>query len=340
MLKQSSGLLLAIALSCAGFTVAAQNDSLVLSNGNFIAGEIKSMDKGVLIIETDYSKNDFSIEWTGIKEIYSTNRFLVTLMDGRRINGSLKSDGAGKVVLESIEGEKIETTLSELVYMKGLESEFWSRAHTSIDLGFSFTKANNLRQFSMRSTAGYLADRWALDMYYNGIRSAQDSVEATKRTEAGISYKYYLQHDWFLMAAVNFLSNTEQALQLRTTTKLGAGKYMVHTNKSYWALGGGISYNNESFTNDTPHRNSAEGFFGTELNMFDVGDLNLLTTFYVYPSFTEAGRWRSDFKFDTKYDFPHDFYVKLGFTMNYDNRPAVQGNETDYVFQITFGWEL
>ena len=33
----------------------AQKDSLVLKNGNIIVGEIKSLDKGVLTIETDYS---------------------------------------------------------------------------------------------------------------------------------------------------------------------------------------------------------------------------------------------------------------------------------------------
>lgn len=333
-------LLLTIALSCMALAATAQKDSLVLSNGNVIVGEIKSMDKGVLVIETDYSKSDFNIEWSGIKEIYSSNRFLITLHDGRRINGSIKSTGSGGINIEGVEGERIETTLAELVYLKGLDSKFWSRAYASIDLGLSFTKANNLRQYNMRSTVGYLADRWALDMYYNGLRSKQDSVEATNRTEGGISYKYYLQRDWFLMSAVNFLSNTEQALHLRTTAKLGAGKYIVHTNKSYWGLGGGISYNNENFSNETPTRNSAEAFFGSELNLFDIGDLDLLSTWYVYPSLTEAGRWRSDFQFDSKYDLPLDFYVKLGVTLNYDNQPAIQGNETDYVFVISFGWEL
>lgn len=333
-------LLLTIALFCASFTLSAQKDSLVLANGNVIVGEIKSMDKSVLTVETDYSKNDFSIEWSGIKGIYSPNRFLITLRDGRRMNGSLRSTGVKSIVIEGDAGEKIETTLSEIVYIKQVESNFWSRAYASIDLGLSFTRANNLRQYNMRSTAGYLADRWALDMYYNDNRSEQDSVEATKRTESGISGKYYLQHDWFLMSALNFLSNTEQALQLRTTAKLGAGKFMVHTNKAYWGLGGGLSYNHETFSNETSERNSAEAFFGSELNLFDIGDLNLLSTWYVYPSITESGRWRSDFQFDTKYDLPLDFYIKLGLTLNYDNRPAVQGNETDYVFVISFGWEL
>jgi hypothetical protein len=35
-----------------------------------------------------------------------------------------------------------------------------------------------------------------------------------------------------------------------------------------------------------------------------------------------------------------DFYIKTSLNLNYDNRPAVTGNETDYVWSITFGWEL
>src|SRR5262245_31780504 len=54
------------------------HDSIILKNGDVIVGEIKSMDKGVLTIETDYSKSDITIKWSGIKEIYSTSHFMIT----------------------------------------------------------------------------------------------------------------------------------------------------------------------------------------------------------------------------------------------------------------------
>jgi hypothetical protein len=86
--------------------LAAQTDSLILKNGNTIVGEIKVMDKGVLTIETGYSKSDFTIEWSGIKEIYSNTIFLITLTDGRRIDGSVKSTADGqKVNILSKEGQ-------------------------------------------------------------------------------------------------------------------------------------------------------------------------------------------------------------------------------------------
>ena len=235
----------------------AQTDSLVLKNGNVIVGEIKSLDKGVLTIETPYSKSDFTIEWSGIKEIYSKSKFLVSLTDGKRLNGTLQTAPDGKkIIVETIEGQKIETQLADVVYLKGVKSDFWSRASASIDLGFSLTKANNVRQFSVRSNLGYLADRWQLNLAYDDLRSSQDSVEDTKRTETGVSFRYFLANDWFLAASLNFLSNTEQAIDLRTTGKIGAGKYFVHTNRAYFGLPGGLAFNNESFTNGTDSRSS------------------------------------------------------------------------------------
>ena len=74
--------------------------------------------------------------------------------------------------------------------------------------------------------------------------------------------------------------------------------------------------------------------------MFDFGDIGLLTNLFAYKSIDEADRFRTDFKFDLKYDLPYDFYIKLGYTLNYDSKPAEGASESDYVLQTTFGWEL
>ncbi|MGX5817209.1 DUF481 domain-containing protein [Chitinophaga lutea] len=332
-------LLLILAIASA-VTVSAQKDSLVLNNGDVIIGELKSLQNAVLKIETDYSKDDFTIKWKEVRMIHTHSHFLITLENGDRINGSVASVDSAKLAVTDLEGNVTLVDKTALVYLNALKSDFWSRFKASVDLGVSLTKANNLQQFSVRSNFGYLADRWQLDGYFNSLHSRQDSVDATKRYEGGIKYRYFLENDWFLAASVELLSNTEQALRLRTTGKAGGGKMIVHTNRSIWGAGVGLSYNNESFTNETPGRRSLEGYIGSELNLFDIGDLSLSSNLYVYPSFTESGRWRSDFQFDAKYDLPLNFYVKGGVTMNYDNRPAVQGNELDYVMQFTFGWEL
>jgi len=317
----------------------SQTDSLVFSNGNIIVGEIKLMDKGVLTIETDYSDADFKIELKKIKEIYTTSYVSLTLTDGTRLDGILQTLEDGKILVVTDEGETTIDNINDIVLLRTVDKNFGDRFHASIDLGLNITRSNNFRQFSSRSSIGYNAKKWTLDAYYNTILSNQDDADSIKRVESGILYKMLLPKDWYLPASLDFLSNTDQKLKLRSTFKLGAGKYIIHTNSVYWSFNGGVNLNNENYSVDDNDRNSIEGFVGTEFNMFDVGDLNLLTRVAAYPSFTERGRVRLDFNFDVKYDLPLDFYISLGITLNFDNQPVDNSHKLDYYLNSGLGWE-
>jgi hypothetical protein len=317
----------------------AQIDTLHLRNGDVMVGEAKSMDKGVITFETSYSDSDFKIEWDKVIGIYSRTSYLITLTNGNRHNGTLRSTDRVNVSILTDE-DTIPTTFRDIVYLKSIDAGFWSKFYASLDIGFSKTKANNLDQFSVRSTFGYIAERWSADANYNGLRSTQDDTEDVKRMDGGLTYRFLLPKDYFLLTQISFLSNTEQNIDLRTISKLGAGKYLIHTNYTYWGFQTGLSFNNETFTDETSDRQSAEAFLGTELNMYNREDLSLLTNIVAYPSLTESHRFRVDFTFDLKYDLPLDFYIQLGFTLNYDNQAAEETSNTDYVFQSTFGWEL
>jgi hypothetical protein len=247
----------------------------------------------------------------------------------------------GKVAIAtSGEQKPVEVKIEEIVVLDDIDQGFLNQIYASIELGFDNTKANNFRQLSIRSNLGYIDEHWQLDGSFNTLNSVQDDVDDIKRTDGGVRFKYFLPHDWYPMISIDFLSNTEQQLDLRTVGKLGLGKYVIHTNTLYWGFSLGASHNAENYSGtETPDRDSWEGFLNTELNIFNMGDLSLLTQLFVYPSFTEEGRWRSDFNFDAKYDLPLDFFVKLGYTLNFDNQPAEGSSDTDYVFHAGFGWE-
>ena len=336
---------------------SAQEDSLLLNNRNIVVGEIKSMDKGVLTIETDYSDEDFKVTWDKIRRISSKTNFLITLTDGRRFNGKLNSLDSINVRIDYYDPTKIlklkksevidketdliETVpLSSVVYLNAVDEGFWSRLSANFDIGWSLTKANNLQQFNIRSGLGYLADRWKATASYNSIRSTQDEVNDIKRTDGTFAFNYFLQRDWYLLYNLTYLSNTEQLIRSRLGNQIGLGKYIVHTNKTYFGFQTGINLNSESYFDDTPSRNSGEVMLGSQLNLYDIGDLNLLTTLTAYPSLTEKNRFRTDFSLDVKYDFLDDFYIKVGTTMNFDNQPIEGATNLDYVFQTTVGWEL
>jgi len=322
--------------------VYSQNDSLVLKNGDVIIGELKDMDRGVVTFETDYSDSDFKIEWDGITEIYTTSTFMLTLSDGTRLNGRIESTGDKTVKLILTDGGTKETNINDLVFLKSVDKGFWDQVYASIDVGLDLTRANHLNTFSTRSTIGYLAQRWSADANFNTLISTQDSTEPIRRTDGGLSYKYYLPRDWYIPVSISYLSNTEQRLDARWNGLLGIGKFVIHTNRLYWGFAAGASLNSEHYSPlDEPKTNtqSMEGYFGTELNLFDIGDLSLSTKARAYPSFTESGRWRADFNFETKYDLPLDFYIKISVSLDYDNQPVAGASDLDYVLHTGFGWE-
>ena len=334
----------------------SQNDTLYLNNGDMIVGDLKGMDKGVLTIEPSYSDSDFKITWEDIKKMTATQRYLITLSDGRRINGTFNSADDGKIFLDNEEGEDVTVDQMEIVNIKSIDSGFLSRLSANIDFGLSLTKANNQKQLNGNLRLGYLEDRWSAELYYNTLITTQDNVSDIQRNDAGIGYRYFLPADWNLGIDLDFLSNTEQSLDLRSTGKLGVGNFVKRTNSLYWNVTAGVAFTGEKYapvtdpddgtTTTAPSRRSLEGFVGTELNLYDIGDLNLLTTLVVYPTIisdksVESGRVRTDFRFDAKYDdiFIKDFYVRAGFTLNYDNRPVEAGREVDYIFTTGFGWK-
>ena len=334
----------------------SQNDTLNLNNGDLIVGDLKSMDKGVLTIEPTYSDTDFKITWEDIKEMIATQRYLITLSDGRRINGTFRTAGEGEIFIDNEDGEDLTVAQDDVVNINSVDSGFLSRLSANIDFGLSLTKANNQRQLNGNLRMDYLADRWSANLYYNTLLTTQDDVADIQRNDAGLGFRYFLPDDWNLGADLDFLSNTEQSIDLRTSAKFGIGNFLKRTNTLYWNVTGGVAFTNETYspvfnsddgtTTTAPSRQSVEGFIGTELNMYDIGDLNLLTTLVMYPTIVndasvESGRIRTDFRFDAIYDdlFIEDFYVRAGFTLNYDNRPVEIGKEVDYIFTTGFGWE-
>lgn len=312
-----------------------------------------------MTIETDYSDSDFKVTWGEIKKINSKTKYLITFSNGKSYNGTLNSLGSIKAEIDtydpekfirSFSGKKADTeqpeggkelvNLEEIVYLNALGDGFWSRLTAKIDLGWSLTKANSLRQFNIRSGLGYLAVRWKASASYNSLRATQDEVEDVKRTDGSFAFNYFLPKDWFLLYNFTYLSNTEQLIKSRTGNQIGLGKYLMHTNKTYFGFQTGINLNSESYFDETLSRNSGEVMIGAELNLYDIGDLTLLTNLMAYPSLTEKNRFRTDFKLDVKYDFLDDFYVKFGTTMNFDNQPIEGATKLDYILQTTVGWEL
>lgn len=330
-------LLLAIVLIAFNLNGFSQ-DTISFNNGDKIVGELKSLDKGVIKFKTGYSDSDFQIEWKGVKSLSTKTIFFITTSDGTRLSGAISDGDSTGLTLRTNEGP-IKVPSKEIVHLKSLDEGFWSQIYANIDVGFSMTKAKNLRQLTISTGIGYVGEAWSADLRLNSLNSTQDSIAPTERNDGGITVNFFLPKDWFLTGTTEYLSNTEQLLNLRLNGRIGLGYYLVHSNKWYWNFSGGAAYVSEDFSSSEGNKESMEAFLSTELNLFDMGDLSLFTKATAYPSITEQGRFRTDINIDFKYDLPLDFYIRSGFTVNYDNQPTEGAGEVDYVINSGLGWE-
>ena len=254
------------------------------------------MEKGVLEVDTPYGDENFKVKWLSIKEIYTESKLVIST-NNKIYRGRIASIADQKVKVFDQDSTHTTCSLDEIIYLIPVKEGFANRFNAAVEVGFNVTKAQDLRQFSLRSSMSYKTDKWSGDIAYNIIRSSQDDVEPVERTDGLLNFRRVLPKNWYLIAAISALSNTEQLIDVRANSQLGIGKFIVSSNTAYWGLKVGFNNNLERFTNESSNRNTWEGYLGTELNLYDTGDLELLLDFMGYSGLTETGAISSRCKF-------------------------------------------
>ncbi|TNJ42518.1 DUF481 domain-containing protein [Tamlana fucoidanivorans] len=330
-------LLFLVLLPVFGFS---QKDTIRLKDNSILVGEVKRLSKAVLTVKTSYSDKDFRVQYSKVESLDIQKKCLIMLTKGRRRFGNLTTDKNGYARITLLDGTPEYYVISEIVALDEIDDRFWKRVKVSVDLGLNIAKANNYKQFSTAGSLSYMDNKWVVNGSISVLNSRQDNVDNVKRTDAKLSFYRILNRKWYLLGNTSFLSNTEQALVGRTSPSAGVGRFLIATNKLFFSTTLGYTYNIENYTDNSLNKTSSELLISGTFNVFDLEDLSLETTLSIFPSLSESRRVRSDYNLTLKYDLPLDFYLKLGFTLNYDNQPAVVGNDTDYNITTGFGWSF
>ncbi len=334
-----AGLLL-FTVILASSVMAFAEDVIVLKNGDRISGEVKKLEAGHVHIDAGYGDNIFIIDWEEVERIESPAYFAVGTSGGARLSGSIRTDPevSTRILVEG-QGATVPLEHSELVSLRLIDAGFWGRFSTSVDFGMSLTKANETKQFNTRSTVSYLTDDWSLEGNYTSLWNLREDVPKTKRNELGTNFLYFLTDRWYSVTFGNFLQSDELQLDLRSSIGTGVGRYLVANNRWLLSINAGGAWTNENFEEPlVSNRNTGEAFGAIEFDAFNIGDLNILAQFSVFPNLNDLGRVRMNFRNDFKWDLPQDLYFSVGFTSNFDSSPPTDTPRNDYIFSTSVGW--
>jgi len=331
-----------VALLFISSMLSAQNDTIQLKNNDVLVGKIKSLSNGVLTFEAAYSDSDFKIVFEEVKDFVVQRKCVIILTNGRRYFGNLRTIKNGpKNVSISLEDRRLlHFKQEEVIALQEIEDEFWKKFNGTIDLGYNFTKANSNSQVTIAGQLEFNSEKWLVEGDFSVLNSTQDDADKIRRTDAKLEVIRLFSKTWYVLSDLSFLKNTEQAIDSRLSPSIGVGKLLVSTDKLYLGITLGVAYNIENFVDASLDKTSSEAVFLANFKMFDFGNFDLKTGVKFYSGLSESGRFRTDYDLTCKYDLPLDLYIKTGFTLNYDNQPAVIGSDYDYVFTSGFGWEF
>lgn len=319
----------------------AQNDKIYTARGVDFMGTFKSMEDGVVIFSTEYSDYDFKFKWSKIVGVKITKEFVITTVDQEKYIGKIISLPAQKriAIIEFESGSK-KISLDSIDQISSVDNDFIHRFSVTASAGFTFTKANKVRQRSIEATVIYDSDKLNVNTDFSMERTRQDDVDLIRRTEGNLSLTRDAWGKVKLLGGVDFLRNTEQSLDLRSTIRAGLGGYFVRKSKINFISGAGLAYNNERYGGDESDRGSSlESFVLLKLGIDEINHFVFFGQVIVYPSICREGRFRVDSDISMRYNLPLNLFVELSYAHDIDNSPLVESSEFDFVLKTTIGWK-
>lgn len=319
----------------------AQTDTLITTTGELFIGTVDRLSESRLTFDSESGKANYIIDWKKVAQLNTYHLLSVVSKTKEVHEGYLRDDNPNdSLVTFIINNIPIIIAYEDILSMRKIEDQFIDKLDLGINLGYSFTKATNTTQLSIRTAAGYDSERWSFDADYNEFLTVIDTIQ-TNRLDASASSRYLYKNYWYNSTSANWFSSDEQEISLRTTLLIGGGKYILYDQFKTLILGMGIAWNQENFTTEEAAvRESYELYLNTRYHLFDHKYFSIKTNMIGYASLTEEDRYRASVNLDFGWDIGDNFDLIWGYGLNFDSNPPNNAQQTDYVISLTIGWGL
>ena len=326
----------------AGIVEAQKTDTLTLLNGDRIVGEIKSVYRGKLSYSTD-DAGTLSVEWIKVAGLTSVRYYEVTDRLGVRRFGPLVR--AGRIGFLAIGGATPDTLrIVDVVHIVELGSKISQKMSGMLDVGYTYTKANNATTLSARTEIDYRGPKFGSDFAFDSYFQKQSDTDPVSRQSIVLGASYFLPHRWSIEGDLTAERNDELDLDLRLVAGGGVGRTLVESNRNSVEAAGGLVVTRERFSVDsadlvTHHNLEASLGFRSETFRFDKPKLKVITSLMLFPSLSDMGRVRGGASFEFSRESTRDVKFGVRFVDTFDSRPPAEGaQKNDFTFTLTLGW--
>ena len=342
--RVSASLFVALFLVAGLAHAADKTDVVTLVNGDRLTGEIKGLEQGKLSFKTD-AAGTIAIEWDKVATLQTNQYLQVELASGLRYFGKVQEPGQpGRFQLKTDDDSKgWDLKLPDVIRIAAIDQGgFIARIDGYVTGGYDYTKANGQQHFTF--TGGINSRdkvrKWAIDA--STTMTSQQNSPDSRRYDVSAQNRRFRADRWFYQFFGGAEGNDELGLDMRAALGAAYGRYFLQTQTQEWAAYVGASLTQENFSTDTS-RQSVEGVIGTQYSLFRYNspEASLDATLNVMPSFTEAGRVRSEAKILSRYEIVTDLFFEISLYGSYDNRPDENANsDLDYGVVTSIGYSF
>lgn len=325
----------------------AKTDVLVMSNGDRITCEVKSLSGGVLQADLDYVDGTISVDWLKVARLESKALFLIYMQDGSIHAGKIISPAElpgvpARLEIQPPDASPLVVERSDVVRLTQFSESFFRRFAGGITIGAMYSKGNAATQYTFGSELDYQQTRWGAVLDYNSNLSSNSGAATSTRNQLDFrAYRMLPWNHYFYGGTASLLQSSVQEINRQTILGFGVGRYLKDTNRTRLSILLGLGWQRTSYLSSTVDQrlqNIAVAVTGVNFNAFRFKKSRLALNAYIFPALTEQGRYFS--RINTSY------YLKLfgkidwnlSFYGNWDTRPPAHLPGSDYGSSTGLSW--
>jgi hypothetical protein len=352
MRTRLSALLAGCLILVSNSVFAAKIAEVVLWNGNTITGEVKSLQQGKLKFKTDHAGTIY-MEWEFINSVTSTNFFEVENRLGEFYYGMLSAGPEERKLVVIGPTQTVVLDMDQVVEIMPIRKSFWGRVDGSFNLGFSFTSADNILQYSIESDATYRQQKYSAKITVSSIQTriqteqedGEDGFrDTTFRDNLDFAYTRYHKNRYFGSGTLAFTRSSELGIDLRSELGWVMGRTFVQSNRSRLSAAAGLTVSRE--TPISEDEEPSDYFLSAAIRgryhffLYNYPKTDISVELSVLPGITDWPRVRVNFNGSLKREIITDFTVNFSISDAYDSQPA--GGEDsanhDLAVVLSAGW--
>ena len=321
---------------------APKTDTVIFKNGDRLTGEIKSLKRGQLNLNTE-ATGTIGIEWDKIANVISNQQIQVETSNGTRYFGNLASPDKGSSVVVVNDAGRQTLDAERVIVMSPIEGRGVHALDADLSVGYDFAKAGGVKHATLGLNMDYRSLIRIESLRFNTVITDSSTQETSRRTNFGLQHTRLWKNRWFTNGSLSFDQNDELGLNLRSSLGSSGGRYFVQSNTMLFSLEGGLQFSRENLVADNEDIDSLEATFSAYWDwfLFEDPELDWSTRFQLIPSLTEKGRVRGELDTTLSWEIIGDLKWAFSLYGSWDNQAqSTEGATSDYGVNTALSYDF